>query len=175
MAVNNRIPTRAGHLYQSDVADQRIRNTSDDKTIKRPSRRRAWAFLIVSGVITLSIVVVWSAVVIPWWTGVQNQWQYGSSRITQMDANVGHGGECHFIAEYYKGAIVVIEIPYTNTTNTHTYTIQGIVGDGNMPVVLLSTVKNTNTSRLDLVVSVKDTNFSEVLYNTGSAFSQGVP
>jgi hypothetical protein len=103
---------------------------------------------------------------------VQAQWQYGSSRITQMDANVGHGGECHFIAEYYKGAIVVIEIPFTNVSATRTYTINGIATDGSTPVVLLSTTKDSQTGRLDLVVSVEGTNFQTVLYNTGSAFSE---
>lgn len=172
MAVT-RIPTRAGHLHQADVADQKtVRNTSDDPAIKRPRHTRLWAFLITSAIITLSIIVVWNTVVIPWWAGIQTQWQYGSSRITQMDANVGHGGECHFIAEYYKGAIVVIEIPFNSVNNTRTYTIPGIAGDGSTPVILLSTTKDSHTGRLDLVVSVQGTDFETVLYNTGSAFSQ---
>lgn len=173
MAVNQRIPTRAGRLHQADVAAQPIeRHTSDDKAIKRPRKFRVWAILITTLIIGLSIIVTWTSVVVPWWTGVQDQWQYGSSRITQIDANVGHGGECHFIAQYYKGAIVVIEIPYANTTNTHTYTIPGIDTDGTTPVVLLSTTRDAQTSRLDLVVQIVGTNFETVLFNTGSAFSE---
>lgn len=171
MAVT-RIPTRAGNLHRADVADQQtVRNTSDDPAIKR-SRRKPWAILITIMLIVLSIVIAWNAIVVPWWVGVQTQWQYGSSRITQMDANVGHGGDCHFIAEYYKGAIVVIEIPFSNINATHTYTISGIVGDGSTPVILLSTTKDSKTGRIDLVVTVAGTNFQTVLYNTGSAFSE---
>lgn len=173
MAVNQRIPTRAGRFHAADVASQPVtRNTGDDKAIRRPRSIRPWAILITAGIITLSIVIVWNTVVIPWWQGVQDQWQYGSSRITQMDANVGHGGECHFIAEYYKGAIVVIEIPYANTNATRTYTIPGIASDGSTPVVLLSTTKDAKTGRLDLVISVAGTNYQTVLYNTGSSFSE---
>jgi len=167
-----RIPTRAGNLHQADVTDQQtVRNTSDDLAIKR-SRKKPWAILITTMLIVLSIVIAWNAIVVPWWVGVQIQWQYGSSRITQMDANVGHGGDCHFIAEYYKGAIVVIEIPFSNINATHTYTISGIATDGSTPVILLSTTKDNKTGRIDLVVTVAGTNFQTVLYNTGSAFSE---
>lgn len=173
MAVSRRVPTRAGHLHQADVASQPVvRNTSDDIAIKRPRNVRLWAILITTLIVTLSFLIIWTTVVAPWWQGVQDQWHYGSSRITQMDANVGHGGESHFIAEYYKGAIVIIEIPFNSVNNTRTYTIQGIAGDGSTPVVLLSTTKDTQTGRTDLVVQVAGTNFETVLYNTGSAFSE---
>jgi hypothetical protein len=172
-AVRNRIPTRAGHFHQADIMTQPgIRNTSDDLAIKRPRSIKPWAILITLTIIALSFLIIWTTVVTPWWSSVQDQWQYGSSRITQIDANVGHDGESHFIAEYYRGAIVVIEIPYANTNDTHTYTIPGIAGDGSNPVVLLSTTKDTQTGRLDLVVSVAGTNFETVLFNTGSAFNQ---
>lgn len=134
---------RSSYKPYTDVTDQQtVRNTVDDPAIKRPRHGRLWAILITTMIITLSIIVGWNAVVIPWWAGVQDQWQYGNSRITQMDANVGHGGECHFIAEHYKGAIVVIEIPFSNVSATHTYTIPGIAGDGSTPVILLSTIKD---------------------------------
>lgn len=170
---SHRIPTRAGRLHRSDVADQSmIRNTSDDPALKRPRNVRLWAILITTILITLSSMIVWFSMIVPWWSSVQTQWQYGSSRITQIDADVGHGGECHFIAEYYKGAIVVIEIPYANTNATHTYTIPGIETDGTTPVVLLSTIRDAQTGRMDVVVQIAGTSFEAVLYNTGSAFSE---
>ena len=173
MAVSSRIPTRAGRLHHADVASQQVvRNTSDDKAIRRPRNFRLWAILITTMIVTLSFILIWTTVVTPWWNGVQMQWQYGNSRITQMDANVGHGGECHFIAEYYQGAIVVIEIPLSNINNTHTYTISGIASDSSIPIVLLSTTKDTQTGRADLVIQIAGTNFETVLYNTGSAFSE---
>ncbi|HEU5383642.1 MAG TPA: hypothetical protein VFV38_50220 [Ktedonobacteraceae bacterium] len=134
--------------------------------------RKPTLFVIAVTLALLSLFLMWQQAVAPWWASMQDQWHYGSSRITQMDANVGHNGESHFIAQYYKGAIVIIEIPYASTNNTHTYTIPGISTDGSTPVVLLSTTKDGSTGRLDLVVQVAGTNFETILYNTGSAFSE---
>jgi hypothetical protein len=36
--------------------------------------------------------------VAPTWTSLQAQWHTGDGRITQLDANVGHGGVSHFLA-----------------------------------------------------------------------------
>ncbi len=177
MAVSRQpVPPRAGRRPQADVASQTIiysRNTTDDVVIKRPRQSpKALTIILSAMVVTIGVVVFWAHTVVPWWSSVQTQWQYGSSRITQLDANVGHGGECHFLAEYYNGAIIVIEIPYANTNASHVYTIPGITGDGVTPVVLLTTTKDSQTGRRDLVVSVAGTSFETVLYNTGSAFSQ---
>lgn len=139
----------------------------------RPGRRTLYvlggAFLI------FALVLLWQQAVAPWWQGVNDQWQYGTARITQIDANVGHDGPSHFIAQYYKGAIVVIEIPYADTNDTRTYTIPGIAADGTTPLVLLSVARDVNTGRIDLIVHAAGTDFETVLYNTGSAFSETEP
>jgi hypothetical protein len=171
--VSDRIPIRAGRLHQADVAAQSVvRNTEDNKAIKRPRNTRVWAIFITAALGTLAFLILWTSVVIPWWRGVQDQWQYGSACITHFDADVGHGGESHFIAEFYKGAIVVIEIPFANTNNTRSYVVAGLSSNGTTPVILLSTTKDDQTGRLDLIVRVAGTDFAITLYNTGSAFSK---
>lgn len=174
MAVSSNIPRRASRLHAPDVATQSAIYSSDadEQPIERPRGHRTLTVFITTLIIGLCLLTLWVSIVVPWWQGIQDQWHYGSSRITQMDANVGHGGACHFITEYYKGAIVVIEIPYANTNATHTYIIPGIAADGSAPVILLNTKKDSSTGRLDLVVQVAGTNFATVLYNTGSAFSE---
>jgi hypothetical protein len=144
------------------------------RTVRRwsPAMRRLLKLSFASLIIIISVIILWTQVLVPGWYWLQTRWQYGATPITQMDANVGHGGESHFLAEYYKGAIVIIEIPYANTNDTHTYTIPGITSNGETPVVLLSTVRDGNTGRLDLVIQIADTNFETVLYNTGSSFSE---
>lgn len=63
MAVGNRIPTRAGHLHQADVAAQPVvRNTSDDTAIRRPTNVKLWAILITTMIITLSRNIIASQV-----------------------------------------------------------------------------------------------------------------
>lgn len=162
--------------YDPNSATQSVvysRNTSDDKAIRRKHRwLRPVVILSLPVLVALSVLITWLTIVVPWWQGVNDQWNYGNARITQMDANVGHSGNCHFIAEFYKGAIVVIEIPFSNPAATHTYTIPGVTTDGSTPVIQLSTERNLQSGRLDLVVRVDKTNYVTVLYNNGASFTQ---
>ena len=137
---------------------------------RRPGKR---TFVVISSVlILLGTFLFWQQTVVPWWVSMQDQWNYGSSRITQLDANVGHGGESHFIAEYANGSIVVIEISYTNPNDTHIYTLSGMESSDIHPVILLGVAKDVQTGRSDLTIQVEGTNYQTVLYNTGTAFSQ---
>jgi hypothetical protein len=121
--------------------------------------------------VTFVCLLLGMRLVMPWWQGVQDHWQYGQDRITQMDADVGHGGLCHFIAEYYQGAIVVIEIPFAHTNSTRVCIIPG-QADGSVPsVIVLSVVKDAQTGRADLLVRTEGTGFEMVLHNTGTSFT----
>jgi hypothetical protein len=123
-------------------------------------------------VVTLSFILIWMRLVTPWWQGVQDQWQYGSTRITQLDADVGHGGVSHFIAQYYHDKIIIIEIAQTDASHCHVYTLTGFYGVVHAPVVLLSVADTRHNGKPDLVVSIERTSYAQTLYNTGSAFSQ---
>lgn len=155
-------------------------NPAYDNHVTEPvTRHRASGkpfFLMAVGVLTVfGVLLFWQQVVMPWWTGLQNQWNYGSARITQLDADVGHGGLSHFIAQYSKGEIVVIELSYANPNNYRVYTLSGMLSSQAKPVVLLSTAKDVHTGRIDLVIDVQGSGFQTVLYNTGLAFSEAAP
>lgn len=45
-----------------------------------------------------------------WWQQVQEQYAAGTARITALDADVGHGGLSHLLAEDWHGTILVIEV-----------------------------------------------------------------
>src|SRR5258708_32411291 len=120
MAVGHRIPTRAGHLHQADVVDQpTIRNTTDDPAIRRPRRFKLWAILITTLIVTLSIIIIWTTVVVPWWHGVQHHWQYGSSPITQMHAHVAHGRPAPFTPVYHPPATSPQRSPFSPPDDPH--------------------------------------------------------
>jgi hypothetical protein len=102
-------------------------------------------------------------------TSVSDQWHYGDARITQLDADVGHGGISRFIAEATNGAIVVLEMPLSNIAQTRYYAMTGIVATGT-PVVRLAIIDVNRDGEPDLVISVEGTNVQLVLYNTGNAF-----
>lgn len=85
MAVNNNIPQRASRLYKPDIASQSVmygRNTTEDYTIRHSSR--GWVIISGSMAVTLCVILIWIRLVIPWWQGIQDQWNDGDSRITQF-------------------------------------------------------------------------------------------
>lgn len=164
---------RARHVDFNPAYDDRTTERVMHRTPKRLGR--PLFFMAVGVVVILGVFVFWQQVVAPWWTGLQDQWNYGSAHITQLDANVGHNGLSHFIAEYHNNEIVVIELSYTNPANSHIYTLNGMVSSAAKPVVILSTTKDVHTGLIDLVIDVEGSGFQTVLYNTGTAFSETQP
>ncbi|MDQ2906875.1 MAG: hypothetical protein M3Y81_25480 [Chloroflexota bacterium] len=169
------VPPRAHRYYHADVAAQ-TDAIYDRGTAPAASKRPRHTFVALAGmVVCLSVIVLWLAVVAPWWVGITDQWNYGNSRLTQLDADVGHNGTSHFIAEYYHHEIVIIELPLSNPNTHHVYTMAGLYDGKNQPVILLSIADANHDGKPDLVVAIKDTNFQTVLYNNGTAFSGGQP
>jgi hypothetical protein len=130
---------------------------------------RTKLYILLGMLLVILPWLVWQQYLLPLKGWVSDQWQYGDSRMTEMDKNVGHGGMSHFLAEYYQGAIVVIEL---TPTGNHVYTLTGMLGATATPVVLLSTQDVRHDGKLDLIIQVENTNYETVLYNTGTSFSQ---
>ncbi len=129
-------------------------------------------FLLLGVGIVLGFLLIWHQYLSPAIGWTQDQWSYGNSRITQLDANVGHGGVSHFIATYSKGEIVIIEISLEHPNVSHIYTLTGFVGASGTPVILLSVQDLSHNGKPDLLVQVEGTSFMDVLYNTGTGFSE---
>ena len=116
--------------------------------------------------------------VAPTWHSLQAQWHTGDGRITQLDANVGHGGVSHFLAQYYHGYLVVIEMPPQDPTHIQAYTVLALEPSAEKSQDVTLTVQDVNhDGRLDLVIQKGNNSMAIVLYNTGSGFSasQGKP
>lgn len=45
-----------------------------------------------------------------WWQQQTAQYQYGTTRASQLDADIGHGGVSHLLAQDLHGTIVVLEV-----------------------------------------------------------------
>src|SRR6266446_10323345 len=58
----------------------------------RPPRRRSkhWSVYLVTGMVTMTVLVIGLYNVGSWWQGVQDRWTYGYPRTYQTDAVVGH-------------------------------------------------------------------------------------
>jgi len=136
--------------------------------------REHW-FSLVAGMAVMLLFYCGSTMyVLPFVAEVNDHWTYGDARMTQYDANVGHGGSSHFLAEYWHGRIVVIEFPGGNVNHAQVYTLlMTSTTDQTHRSVTLS-VRSVNPhgspGKPDLVVSVTGFSASVVFYNTGNAF-----
>lgn len=139
-----------------------------------PTRRqrrsaRPWLYLLAG---MLTILLLWIGLqqwAIPTWNGIQDHWNYGNRPVTVMDADVGHGGVSHFIAEYYHQSIVVVEIPDASFTKYQVYVLSGYFGASH-PVVVLTLSPGQQPGKPNLVVSIEGTGYGRTLYNTGNSF-----
>jgi len=120
--------------------------------------------------IVVGALLIFQQVLVPVMTSVSDQWHYGDARITQLDADVGHGGVSRFIAETEHGAVIVLELPLADIARTRYYMVSGIISNGPPPVVKLAIMDVNRDGKPDLVISIEGTNVQIVLYNTGSAF-----
>lgn len=133
------------------------------------SRQRHWSLYAGIGATgVLSFVLLWVLVLVPLWTGIQNQWHYGDAKITTLEADVGHGGTSQFVAFVKSGNVLVIEIPQDPSTS-HIYT--GVHVTGKQPIITLSVEDVNHDGKPDIVVHIQGESSTLVLFNTGDSFS----
>jgi hypothetical protein len=138
--------------------------------------------LLYIGVGMFCMVVLWmigTMVVIPFIYNTNAHWNCGEARICQYDLDVGHGGTSHFITQYYRNQVIIIEAAHNDYVHTHIYVAEIFVkGDNTQHVIDLKTMyvnKHATSGKPDLVVSVSGFAVPIVLYNTGTQFSTEQP
>lgn len=131
-----------------------------------------WLPLAFGVLLLIGLYTGYQQWIAPAWGDLQAQWHTGDGRIVQLDANVGHGGVSHFIAQYYDGRIVVIEMPLNNPAHITTYTLLALTANNGKHQDLTLFVQDENhDGRLDLVIQEGNSGVALVLYNTGSGFT----
>lgn len=158
MPPNTTIPRRRS-LYEDTQPDQP----------RSPKRRNVFLLPVcVGALLFIGLYVLTTQFIIPTWQNLTNQWNYGGARISQADAMGSH-----FIAQYWEGKIVVMQVSLANPNNYHTYVLQPLeTPTVKNPVVELSFVDANHDGRLDIAIHVEGTNFELILYNTGNGFSE---
>jgi len=173
--VNTLRTTRARQVYiEDDLFTESVILYHHDGILRRIVRGilAHWLPLAFGALLLIGLYTGYQQWVAPAWNNAQAQWHTGDGRITQLDANVGHSGISHFLAQYYHGHIVVIEINLSIPSDAHVYTVLALTQNANKPQDLILTVQDVNhDGRLDLVIQEGDNSAAIVLYNTGTGFS----
>jgi hypothetical protein len=143
---------------------------------QRPSTRRTrhWSVYLVTGMATMTALVIGLYSLGSWWQHVQDDWTYGYPRTYQTDAVVGHNHDSsshpsHFLAVNLKGRMEVFELPAGDPTKVRVFFGPTISGNGaDQVVVTISFADSDRDGTPDLILHYGDS--EEVLYNKGGTF-----
>lgn len=133
---------------------------------------RHWAPLGAGFLLVIVLYVGYTQWVLPTWNTLQAQWHTGDGRVIQFDADVGHGGMSHFLAQYYDGHIVIIEFPLSSPTHIHTYTVLALTQSTKQQDLKIMVQDVNHDGRPDMVIQEGDNSMAIILYNTGTGFSE---
>ncbi len=164
------LPTPPEHLRR-----QRLTGNAPGPQ-QRPPRRRSkpWSVYLVTGMATMTALVIGLYSLGSWWQQVQDDWTYGMPRTYQTDAVVGHNHDSrahpsHFLAVNLKGRIEVFELPAGDPTKVQVFLGPTISGDGaDQVVVTISFTEIDHDGTPDMILHYGDS--AEVLYNKGGTF-----
>ena len=164
------LPTPPEHLRR-----QRLTGNAPGQQPRPPQRRnKHWSVYLVTGMVTMTVLVIGLYNVGSWWQGVQDRWTYGYPRTYQTDAVVGHNHDSpshpsHFLAVNLKGHLEVFELPAGDPTKVRVFLGPTIVGNGaDQVVVTISFVDLDHDGTPDMVIHYGDS--EEVFSNKGGTF-----
>jgi len=172
--VSQALPDRQQH---QDHSCQRVRRTEDQPAAPAPAPKKPfllqqhpWGSFLVGMILCLMLFLVGQQVVIPFVIATSDQWHYGDARLSQLDADVGHGGTSHLIASYYHGHIVVIEVLVSHPQDNRVYLLSGFRDLPTPPVLTLSVQDVNGDGKPDLLIKIEGTALQAVLFNAGKTF-----
>ena len=154
---------------------QRLTGNAPGQQQHPPTRRnRHWSVYLVTGMATMTALVIGLYSLGRWWQHVQDDWTYGMPRTYQTDAVVGHNHDSsshpsHFLAVNLKGRIEVFELPAGDPTKVRVFFGPTISGNGaDQVVVTISFADIDHDGTPDLILHYGES--AEVLYNEGGTF-----
>src|SRR5258707_10957815 len=154
---------------------QRLTGPAPGQQQRPPARRsRHWSVYLVTGMATMTTLVIGLYSLGSWWQHVQDDWTYGMPRTYQTDAVVGHNHDSrahpsHFIAINLHGQVEVFELPAGDPTKVRVFLGPILSGAGADQVVV--TISFTDLDRdgtPDLILRYGDS--AEVFSNHDGTF-----
>lgn len=171
------IPKRASLYQQREPTYVANRPTLslDTVPLERQHHTHFLVFVGVGMLCFLSLYIVWNAFVIPWWQEVQDQWNYGTGRITRFEADVGHGGTSTFLGFVLRSQVIIIEAPNGDMEHARYYKTATLNAPLSPPPVISLSIARVDNISDCLIVHVEGMSSNIVLYNTGSGFQLTKP
>jgi hypothetical protein len=155
------IPPRAS-LRQVPSQDEQPAPAQQQSTL-RP------LFLVGVGMVLALLLVIGGHLAVAKWNDLQNTLHYGYPRTFQCDADVGHGGVSHFIAQNLHGHVFIIELHATTPGKTMLYVGPVLTGVGADREPVTISFQDVNGDHLpDMLLQVGPTEY--VYPNTGQGF-----
>jgi len=154
---------------------QRLTGNAPGQPQRAPTRRsKHWSVYLVTGMATVTALVIGLYSLGSWWQHVQDDWTYGMPRTYQTDAVVGHNHDSrahpsHFIAINLHGQVEVFELPAGDPTKVRVFLGPILSGAGADQVVV--TVSFTDLDRdgtPDMILRYGDS--AEVFSNHDGTF-----
>ena len=154
---------------------QRLTGQAPGPKPRAPRRHsKHWSVYLVTGMATMTALVIGLYILGSWWQHVQDDWTYGMPRTYQTDAVVGHNHDSrahpsHFLAINLRGQVEVFELPAGDPTKVRVFLGPMLSGnDADQVVVTISFVDVDRHGTPDLVLRYGDN--EEVLYNKDGTF-----
>ena len=164
------LPAPPEHLRR-----QRLTGHAPGQQQRAPRRgRKHWSVYLVTGMATMTALVISLYSLGSWWQHVQDDWTYGMPRTYQTDAVVGHNHDSrahpsHFLALNLRGQVEVFELPAGDPTKVRAFLGPTISGNGaDQAVVTISFADLDHDGTPDMILHYGDS--EEVLYNKGGMF-----
>ncbi len=154
---------------------QRLTGNAPGQQQRPPRRhRKHWSVYLVTGMATMTALVIGLYSLGSWWQHVQDDWTYGMPRTYQTDAVVGHNHDSsshpsHFLAVNLAGHIEVFELPAGDPTKVRVFlgpTISGNSADQVVVTISFADIDHDGTP--DLILHYGDS--EEVFSNKGGTF-----
>jgi len=154
---------------------QRLTEHAPGQSQRTPRRHsKPWSVYLVTGMATMTALVIGLYSLGSWWQRVQDDWTYGMPRTYQTDAVVGHNHDSrahpsHFVALNVRSQVEVFELPAGDPTKVHVFLGPMILGNSaDQVVVTVSFADIDHDGTPDLILHYGGS--EEIFYNKGGTF-----
>src|SRR5205085_2623978 len=108
--------------------------------MKRPGRGKWYLGCATGALIIVGILFTFSKLVIPWYTGVLNRWEYGAANVYYLRADIGRGVVSDIYTIPTQGNVIVLIVSGSKAPEMYPTRMQGSTGN----TLVIATIADMN-------------------------------